>query len=230
MVRKTAKRIGILLLTLLLALPLPGVSGEASAPGVEKISGQLLEEMASSTGTLPVAVWLKEPDLTGLQQQADEMVGPLEEYNESALADWLLARRRAFNALCFDFFEDYVRAFVTEAGLAGREGLQVRTHAPMAWVELTNDEIYRLAQSEQVTALLYMDNTPDQPEELIYPYTAGDSLRILQVATGKAPGEMTVAYDVNQDGLITATDALLALQHATGKIVISWPDDYVFLE
>lgn len=232
MLKKLVKRISIIFLALLLILPLPVVSAEEPPVGLEKISADLLEKM-KEVQPLPVAVWIQEPDTTAVTQQLVDTMGTHHIFDDTYY-EWLREYHALRLALMSELHAQNNQAFIVEAALEGYDFIAERTEAPMIWVWLNNEDIYRLAAHEKTVRLDYMPNDgvflPGQDNEIVYPYTSLDALRILHVVSGKATGHFTVAYDPNQDGLINTVDALLALQHATGQICISWPAGYFFLE
>lgn len=231
MFKKSIKRISIIFLALLLILPLPVVSAEEPPVGFEKISAELLEKM-KETQPLPVAVWIQEPDSTAVSQQVADTMGPQHLY-EGPFYEWLLKCNALRNSLMSELHAQNNQAFIVEAGLEGYDFIVERTDAPMIWVWLNNEDIYRLAAHEKTVRLGYMsDDEPfvPEPDEYVYPYTSLDALRILHATAGKISYHAGVQFDVNQDGVVNTVDALLALQHAAGQIYISWPPDHAFPE
>ena len=69
---------------------------------------------------------------------------------------------------------------------------------------------------------------------LFYDYTAGDALRMLQLAVGKTPpqpeGVCPFVNDPDKNKTINAKDALLALQHAVGKKVVEFSYTDLFID
>lgn len=224
-------KVWMLLLTGLLLLSMLMVSAEQPSPKAEKkIEALLLEKMQSSDTRFSVYVWMKDLDYTDMYREIDEIMGPQWQFTGSE-TEWIEKYLSLEREMKSRMLAEYTEAFIQQAGIQEEDLILRRTEAPMVAVWLTSDDIYRLAEMDQVTALYYMDvDANAEPEWIIYPYTVTHARRILEAVVGKRIGHINWEYDVDGDGVITIIDARLALQHAVGKITIRWPEDKFFPE
>ena len=123
---------------------------------------------------------------------------------------------------------EYEDDFLSEAGLTAEDRIMKLWWALGEYVVLDKEQIYRIAEMDQVKFLRFFSTYPIKM--CVYKYTCEDALRILQAAVGLVSSNEGPYFDVNQDWSVDTFDALLALQSAVGLRTISWPEGMAFPE
>ena len=224
------KTVSALLLAALLLFPMQIAYGAALTPQ-EKIGDTLTQKLEQGPDdTLPVYVWIQEPDFTELYRQVDEITGEQIDYPGTD-DEYLLEAEKLIQKMKAEVYAQHQKEFLQKAGLSENDLVKESASAPVVIVWLNQEQIYRLAAMDQVCLLLYYeDDSNVTPEDIVVEYTPSDALRILQACVGLTSWHFGPKYDVDQDGYVNTLDALLALQSSVGLITISWPDDTAFLE
>ena len=228
MLLKKMRVLAFVLVAALLLCPLQMVSADTQ-PIENKIRSKLRDEMERTTeGKLPVWVWLCDIDDTDLIRQVEESMG--EQFYYPGTDDEYFAEfDRRYNKLLKEAYEKYQKEFLAMAGLSEEDLVKPSPSFPEVTVWLDKEQIYRLAEMEQVVFLsIHEELTPTPDAEIVFKYTADDALNILQACVGVTEPHISPKFDLNKDEIIDTTDALLALQSAVGLVTIYWPYGTVF--
>ena len=174
----------------------------------QTLQGALEEERDS----YPVYIGMKLIDVTPWDQAAFDVV------IQGYLEKWGLEEK--------EFATTPSQARLTALWMLSIGKAEKDDSAIMMALELTKEEILRLAGFEEVAFIEYSYNLYSQ----IRFYDAQDALRILQASVDLIEATAGPEFDVNQDQTVNAVDALLALQSSVELIVISWPPNMMFPE
>ena len=91
-------------------------------------------------------------------------------------------------------------------------------------VQVDKDELYRIAADEQVAAVDYWERYYAVPQvDVQFFYDAEDLLRILRASVDLERKFYSMSCDLDQDGEVTSSDALLALRSSVGLSAVRQP-------
>ena len=217
MFAKKTRIISLLLAVVLLLCPLQAASAETQKTPEEKIGKQLFDIMERiPDGKFGVFVAFIDRD--EIKHQAEKAWGK----------DFVLSGNRFTNE-CVNFFYWYKKDayekkqsdFMAKMGLNEQDRIVKLWWAEGVLVMLNKEQIYRMAQMDEVQYFDFYWLDPIQTR--VVNFTCEDALEILQIAVGTRGEVLGHVSDVNLDGTTDVVDALLALQSAVGLKTVSWP-------
>ena len=217
MFAKKTRIISLLLAVVLLLCPLQAASAETLTPE-EKLGKYLREDLEKyPDGKFGVFVAL-DIDRKEIKSQAEKAWG--KEINTTA-------NRFTDEGSKFHYFfkksvfEKTQSDFMAKVGLTEQDRIIKLWWAEGVLVMLNKEQIYHLAQMDEVQYFQYYWLDPIQTR--VVNFTCEDALEILQIAVGTRGEVLGHVSDVNLDGTTDVVDALWALQSAVGLRTISWP-------
>ena len=220
MFAKKTRIISLLLAVVLLLCPLQAASAETQMPN-EKIKANLIEQIEQNPDEKFGVYVILDLDNDEIKRQAREIWEKDTDPNKDDFNHFAAVYERNF---CIEYEDD----FLSEAGLTAEDRIMKLWWALGEYVVLDKEQIYRIAEMDQVKFLRFFGTYPINI--CVYKYTCEDALRILQAAVGLVSSNDGPYFDVNQDLSVDTFDALLALQSAVGLRTISWPEGMAFPE
>ena len=220
MFAKKTRIISLLLAVVLLLCPLQAASAETQTPN-EKIEANLIEQIEQKPDEKFGVYVILDLDNDEIKRQAREIWEKDTDPNKDDFNHFAAVYERNF---CIEYEDD----FLSEAGLTAEDRIMKLWWALGEYVVLDKEQIYRIAEMDQVKFLRFFGTYPIKM--CVYKYTCEDALRILQAAVGLVSSNDGPYFDVNQDWSVDMFDALLALQSAVGLRTISWPEGMAFPE
>ena len=220
MFAKKTRIISLLLTVVLLLCPLQAASAETQTLN-EKIEANLIEQIEQNPDEKFGVYVILDLDNDEIKRQAREIWEKDTDPNKDDFNHFAAVYERNF---CIEYEDD----FLSEAGLTAEDRIMKLWWALGEYVVLDKEQIYRIAEMDQVKFLRFFSMYPIKM--CVYKYTCEDALRILQAAVGLVSSNEGPYFDVNQDWSVDTFDALLALQSAVGLRTISWPEGMAFPE
>ena len=209
MSRKRIKALALLMAVLFLLPVQMGDKAALAAKETSKIHPVLQEKMDKTDKELPVYIRVKVP--------SQEFWNGGESYYQQQIDYYLEKLDLDKNKLVLDMV--YISSIAHYFGGEVEEGL---CSPALLAIWLTKEEIYRIAEQDAVTQILYIAYPGGYYCPIrTYRYNATSALSMLQISVGLQPQAVIEVPDANHDGAVTAVDALLALQVSVGLIVIA---------
>ena len=220
MFAKKTRIISLLLAAVLLLCPLQAASAETKTLN-EKIEANLIEQIEQNPDEKFGVYVILDLDNDEIKRQAREIWEKDTDPNKDDFNHFAAVYERNF---CIEYEDD----FLSEADLTAEDRIMKLWWALGEYVVLDKEQIYRIAEMDQVKFLRFFSKYPIKM--CVYKYTCEDALRILQATVGLVSSNEGPYFDVNQDWSVDTFDALLALQSAVGLRTISWPEGMAFPE
>ena len=218
MFAKKTKIISLLLAAVLLLCPLQAASAETKTLN-EKIEANLIEQIEQNPDEKFGVYVILDLDNDEIKRQAREIWEKDTDPNKDDFNHFAAVYEKNF---CIEYEDD----FLSEAGLTAEDRIMKLWWALGEYVVLDKEQIYRIAEMDEVSKMEYKWDYPIKRN--VVNYTCENALNILQVYVGlrdvPVDAYASVEYDVNQDWCVDLHDALLALQSAVGLRTFSWPD------
>ena len=217
MFAKKTRIISLLLVAVLLLCPLQAASAETQTPN-EKIGKRLFEDIEKYPDNKFGVLVALDIDRDEIKRQAEKAWGKDFDRKGGRFSNKFLSFEYQYTV---EACEKIHKEFMAKTGFTEQDRIVKLWWAGGILVMLNKEQIYRLAQMDEVQYFEYYWSDPLTMR--VVNFTCEDALETLQIAVGSRSEILGIVRDVNLDGVTDVSDALLALQSAVGLRTISWP-------
>ena len=223
MFAKKTRIISLLLAVVLLLCPLQAASAETQKKPEEKFGRYILEKIEEKPNSKFGIFVALDIDRKEIDRQAEKAWGKDFDRNGNRFNNEYLRFEYQYTV---EACEKIHKDFMAKIGLTEQDRIVKFWWAGGVLVMVNKEQIYRMAQMDEVQYLEYYGSDPIRTR--IEKFTCEDALETLQIAVGSRSEIWGIVRDVNLDGVTDVSDALLALQSAVGLRTIYWPDPLPF--